>query len=159
MLVIFDLDGTLISSYMDEPDQDYGRWHVLPGRRERLAELLTTGHTVGIVTNQGGVGLGYTPEEQAHAKIAQALDTLGLPPDTTIAVCFGHVESQDPRYNHPEVVARRKPSGIMIREVIAAQPTAAAAGVIYVGDRPEDQAAANDAGVPFIHAAQYFGDH
>ena len=158
MLVTFDLDGTLISSYLDEPDQAYDRWHVLPGRRERLAELFATGHTIGIVTNQGGVALGYVSEEQALAKIAQALDALGLPPDTTVAVCLGHAESQDPRYNAPEVVARRKPSGIMIREIIAAHPTAAASGVIYVGDRPEDRAAANNASVPFIHAEQYFGD-
>lgn len=158
MLAIFDLDDTLISGYMDEPDQAYDRWHVLPGRGERLAELLATGHTIGIVTNQGGVALGYMPEEQAYAKIAQALDTLGLPADTTVAMCFGHPESQDPRYNAPEVVARRKPSGTMIREIIAAHPTAAASGVIYVGDRPEDHAAAANAGVPFIHAEQYFGD-
>jgi len=158
MLVIFDLDGTLISSYLDEPDQAYDRWHVLPRRRERLAELLARGNTIGVVTNQGGVALGYVSEEQALTKIAQALDALGLPAGTAVAVCFGHVESQDPRYNRPEVVARRKPSGTMIREVIAAHLDAAASGVIYVGDRLEDQAAATDADVPFIHAEQYFGD-
>ena len=36
MLYAFDLDGTLISSYMDNPGKDYHTWSVLPGRVEML---------------------------------------------------------------------------------------------------------------------------
>ena len=55
MLVLFDLDGTLISSYMEAPDRRYDAREVLPGRREKLARLLIEGHRVGIATNQAGV--------------------------------------------------------------------------------------------------------
>jgi len=39
MLILFDLDGTLISAYMDNPDRQYHRWHILSGRRELLAHF------------------------------------------------------------------------------------------------------------------------
>ena len=86
MLFLFDLDSTLISSYMDAPGRAYQSWHVLPGRVERLATLRAAGHTVGIVTNQAGVAFGFIREADFEAKIALALERLELPPDTPVAV-------------------------------------------------------------------------
>jgi phosphoglycolate phosphatase-like HAD superfamily hydrolase len=46
----------------------------------------------------------------------------------------------------------------MIREAIADHPEASAQGVLMVGDRPEDEAAAADAGVPFQWAHAFFDE-
>jgi D-glycero-D-manno-heptose 1,7-bisphosphate phosphatase len=154
MLFLFDLDGTLISSYMDAPGRAYERWEVLPGRRERLAQLVADGHQLGIVTNQGRVAFGRATEEQANDKLAAVLRALDLPASTPIAVCFAHPNARLRRYRDPVEAARRKPSGAMIRELMAQYP--AAAGVVYVGDRPEDEGAALDAGVTFVPAEIFF---
>jgi D-glycero-D-manno-heptose 1,7-bisphosphate phosphatase len=156
MIFLFDLDGTLISSYMDAPGRAYQRWHVLPGRVERLAALRAAGHTVGIVTNQAGVAFGFIREADFDAKIAQVLAKLGLPPDTPVAVSYGHPRSRNARYRDPALLARRKPSGAMIRELIASHPQAAADGVLFVGDSDDDRGAAADAGVPFQWAEDFF---
>lgn len=165
MLYLFDMDGTLITGYMDRPDRDYNRWSILPGRKARLQQLVLQGHVVGIVTNQGGVAFGHVTEAQAADKLLDAFVMLGLAPVRSsgdpwvppIYVCYSDVRGKPP-WNDPADAARRKPSGAMIREAMADYPRAAALGVLYVGDRPEDEAAAADAGVPFMWADQFFAE-
>lgn len=158
MLHLFDFDGTLVEGYLDRADKDYHVVEVLPGRPERLARLLAAGHTIGIVTNQGGVAWGFVTEADWERKIAAALVALGLPAATPVAVCFADARAKDPRYTDPAACARRKPSGAMIRELVAAHPAAATDGVRFVGDRPEDERAARDAGAPFAWAHEFFGE-
>lgn len=158
MLYIFDLDGTLISGYMDTPTKDYHIWHVLPGRVEKLAELRAAGHIVEIATNQGAVAFGYVAEQVAWEKLYSARAALGLDALTTMAACFADARSPDPRYNDPAEVARRKPGGAMIQELINRHPYEASLGVLFVGDRPEDEQAAQNAGVAFRWAHEFFGD-
>ena len=69
MLYLFNPDGTLISSYMDAPDRAYDRWTVLPGRRERLANLRKAGHGLGIATNRAGVCFGHPAAPGANAAL------------------------------------------------------------------------------------------
>lgn len=156
MLILFDLDGTLITSYMDNPDRDYDVWTVLPNRKEKIAALRSEGHIIGIATNQAGVAFGHVTEEQVMQRIQRVFDALHLPHDTPVQVSYGHPKAKIPRYRKPEVVARRKPSGQMIRDHIANYPEAAAEGVVYVGDRPEDEAAAKDAGADFSWEKDFF---
>lgn len=156
MLYLFDLDGTLISGYMDNPDKDYHTWRPLPGRGQRIAELRHTGHIVGVVTNQAGVAFGFVTEADWEAKIADVCYRLRLDWEA-IFVCFADVRGQPP-YNDPAAAARRKPSGAMIREAMARYAAHAAEGVLFVGDRSEDEAAAKDAGVAFQWAGDFFGE-
>jgi HAD superfamily hydrolase (TIGR01662 family) len=157
MLYLFDLDGTLISSYMENQDKAYDAWTPLPGRAERLRALVAAGHEVAIITNQAGVGLGYISEAVAWAKIRDALLAVGLSPESVRAyACFAHKGARRPEHRAPRALARRKPSGAMIREAMDDHQAAARLGVLYVGDRPEDQAAARDAGVPFQWAHAFF---
>lgn len=156
MLVLFDLDGTLISSYMDEPDRAYDRWRVLPGRVERLAALRAEGHALGVATNQAGVAFGHVTEEQVRARLRRVLAALELPPTTPVEACFGHPDSPDPHYRKPELVACRKPRGWMLRRLIERVPGARADTTLYVGDRPEDRLAAENAGVGFRWAEDFF---
>lgn len=158
MLIMFDLDGTLITSYMDLPDRDYHTWQVLPGRRERLAALMAAGHQLGIATNQAGVAFGHVSEAEVHARLRDVVRALGLPADTPALACFGHPNARIGRYRRAEQIRCRKPDGHMLREIMAHYPAAAAEGVIYVGDRPDDEGAARDAGALFALAEPFFHD-
>lgn len=164
-LIIFDADGTLISSYLDNPDKDYTRWHVLPGRREKLAQLRAEGHLVGIATNQAGVAFAWKDqavitEEDVWSKMAAVLEQVGLPMDTPVAVCFAHPKSRDERYSDPRAIRRRKPCGAMLLEIILEWERrgqeVALGDVVMVGDRPEDEGAAADAGVRFVRTTELF---
>lgn len=158
MLYLFDLDSTLISGYMDSPDKDFNTWHVLPGRRERLASLLDQGDKIAIITNQGGVAFGFVDEQTAWMKIYEAARQCGLPPDMIRTyACFHDTRGKAP-YNDPAQAARRKPSGAMIREAMHDYPEAAALGVLMVGDREEDRQAAKDAGVSFQWSHIFFSE-
>lgn len=150
MLYAFDLDGTLISSYMDNPGKDYHTWSVLPGRVEMLRQLHSAGHTIAIISNQGGVAFGMVSEADWQQKIDAVASQF---PIDAVFVCFADVRSRDPRYSDPAQVARRKPSGAMLKEAIE---FFGANDVIYVGDRPEDEQAASDAGVPFVWSQEFF---
>jgi D-glycero-D-manno-heptose 1,7-bisphosphate phosphatase len=158
MLYLFDLDGTLITSYMDRPDRDFAQWAPLPGRSTRLAELRAAGHQVGLVTNQAGVAFGHVSEADVSAKLAAVLAALDLPLSTPVRVAHAHASARIAHYRDPAEVARRKPSGAMIRELMLLYPEQAAQGVVYVGDRPEDKAAAADARVRFVWAHDFFAD-
>ena len=159
MLYIFDVDGTLISSYMDAPNRNYDDWQVLPGRLERLQQLLQDGQQIAFATNQAGVAFGHVTEQQVMDKLHQVRDQLQFPADTRIKACYAHARARSYKYRAPEQVARRKPSGAMLRELAAELPAAAADGVVYVGDRPEDKAAAEDAGATFIWVNEFFGTY
>jgi D-glycero-D-manno-heptose 1,7-bisphosphate phosphatase len=156
MLLCFDLDGTLISPYLTNQGSNYHDWNVLAGRRDRLAKLRAEGHTIAIITNQAGVAFDRITEQDFQDKMAAVFSALRLPPHTAVAVCFAHPKATNPAYRDTEQIARRKPSGAMIREIIAAYPDAAARGVLYIGDMIEDQKAAQDANVEFHWASDFF---
>lgn len=164
MLYLFDLDDTLIRGYLSEPRQPYDVVELLPGRKAKLQRLILQGDTCCIVTNQGGVAFGFVTEDQADAKITEAMMRLGLMPPrwdggarpALLFACYHH-EKGKPPWDDPVSALRRKPSGQMILEAIEEHPQAAALGVLMVGDREEDLQAAQAAGVPFQWAHVFFG--
>lgn len=163
MLYMFDLDDTLITGYMNNPNKEYDVWEVLPGRRAMLNRLFMRGDEIVIITNQAGVAFGHVTEEQVDAKLGTALRRLGLarvrssgdaqPPQ--VYACLHHPDAPPP-WNAPEHAARRKPSGAMLIEAMNDYPDAAALGVLMIGDREEDMQAAQAAGVPFQWAHLFF---
>jgi D-glycero-D-manno-heptose 1,7-bisphosphate phosphatase len=164
MLICLDLDGTIISPSIDSRGHHYHDWSVLAGRRQRLAGLLAEGHIIGVVTNQAAAAFGLITEDDFSKKMTAVLAALKLPRDTPILVCFAHPRATSPelQYRDPEQLARRIPSGAMLREMMQLYPEAAAQGVIYVGDKAEDRQAAEDASVEFVWAETFFeetGDH
>lgn len=171
MLYAFDLDGTLISGYMDNPDRNFDNWQLLPGRQETIARLRHLGHDVALVTNQAGVAFGHTAEQDVVRKLGRVAMALGFAsvwifdggqgyragwdaPALHCFVCYNDSRAKNRQYQD---ASRRKPSGAMIHEAMAEFPAAAADGVLYVGDRPEDEAAARNAGVRFQWADRFFG--
>lgn len=156
MLICLDLDGTLITPSLSNQGFHYHDWSILAGRRERLAALIAEGHTIGIVTNQSGVAFELITEDDFTRKIGVVLGALRLPRDTPVVVCFAHPKAKQAAYRTPDQLARRKPAGKMILELMERCPDATRAGVIYVGDTKEDQESALDAGVSFKWAWDFF---
>lgn len=185
-LVLFDMDGTLIHGYMDNPGREYNLWHVLPGRVEAIRQLREKSIEWAIVTNQAGVALGHITMNDLAVKIEAVLKEFGVTftglynnngrlPFATgangyvsdendrpyVRFCLAHPQSPRPIYR--EGHERRKPSPAMLNEAIGDFAERHRAellhkDVLFIGDRPEDREAARDAGVGFMWAKDFFGD-
>lgn len=163
-LLLADLDGTLVETWRETP---------LLGIPARLAELRAQGVTVAVVTNQGGVGYRYAHEQRGEWAQAARYPTFqdmqirlaaiaGTLPIDRLYVSLHHgwedwpippewVNGRIEQYSGMAVTWRadwRKPAPGMLLQALAdldAMPGEA----LMIGDRPEDQAAALAAGVPF----------
>lgn len=162
MLYLFDIDGTLIRSFMREGVADrasaYDMVEVLPGRREKLvyhAANLSTGG-FGLVTNQGGVAFGYQSTGQVYRKIGQVIAAFdgffGTP--VSVHVCFEHPKAKIERWKVDS--PRRKPGPGMIEEAMRAHAYESTVDVIFVGDMDTDREAAEAAGVSYVDAEEFF---
>jgi D-glycero-D-manno-heptose 1,7-bisphosphate phosphatase len=171
-LVIFDLDGTLISAYMENDDRNYHNWHVLQGRATKLQALYRAGVRIAIVTNQAGVAFGHISEYDVFSKIAKVIIGLGFSGQSwraydhasrvgtrcnsniiPIHVCYSHPNASERGYvaGHE----RRKPAPAMLLEALSLHDTMPEHAV-FVGDRPEDSEAARAAGISYVWAPDYF---
>ncbi|MEM8857576.1 MAG: HAD-IIIA family hydrolase [Chloroflexota bacterium] len=166
-LVIFDIDGTLC--LLDETD-------LLPNRKEILDELASNQVHLAIATNQGGVGYRlyrqtknkstdeFPTESDVLDRIEKIKENIDWP--IRVNVAFSYYLKWERAWSpvpdgrdhepfwHPDF---RKPSGGMLLDHIKFFGVAADA-TLYIGDRPEDEAAARAAGCHFEWAWKYFGD-
>lgn len=167
-LVLFDMDGTLITGYMDNPDKDYHKWDILPGRAEKLFQIRRFGNTfgthteIGIVTNQAGVAFGHITLEEGHKKVfEQVASSFGIN-WKYVRACWYHPDATVPQYNDPVMCEFRKPSGESIKRIqeqwMHGRHQKSYPLTLFVGDREEDRLAAKDAGVDFQWAHDFFGD-
>ena len=155
-LVIFDVDGTISgtksgATFRKTADD----WQLLPGRKEKLAELKAQGVRLALASNQGGVAFGYMKQEDILRELQETAKALGVPMGG-IYICYTHPKATIPRY-HSEIDYRRKPQPGMLQEAMLdfeAEPDE----TLYVGDRPEDEEAARHAEIDFIWAHEFFGD-
>jgi D-glycero-D-manno-heptose 1,7-bisphosphate phosphatase len=154
MLYLFDLDGTLITPYMDRPDKDYHNWQVLPCRDARLSALRAAGHSVGVVTNQAGVAFGYVSERDWLRKCEQVNRAFSLKPGE-MAYCLAHPKATEQRWRDPRDCIRRKPSPKMIEELMT-HFHATRDDTLFVGDMESDRQAASAAGVEYMDAQEFF---
>lgn len=166
-LYIFDIDGTLCN--LDETE-------LLPGRKEHLDQLISKGVKLAIATNQGGVGYRayrknkqkpfdeYPTEAKVLERIDGILENIGQPVPFKIA--FQYFMKWDkswspiPRGREDDPfwsTDYRKPNPGMLLDHMLEQ-RANAGETIYIGDRPEDEAAAQTAGCQFMWAWEFFGD-
>jgi D-glycero-D-manno-heptose 1,7-bisphosphate phosphatase len=166
-LFLFDIDGTLIRSFMRDggQDQDYDLIEVLPGRSVALEALRGDGHDVALVTNQAGVAFGYQTTADVRRKLQRVLKALGL--GGGIRTTEGERCSPPPvayvSFAHPKATIDlflsdsdwRKPGGGMIRQAMLDHDVSAAS-TTFVGDMDSDQAAAEAAGVRYMHADDFF---
>lgn len=165
MLVVFDLDGTLIRSFLREgaPSASFDDVEPLPGRIGVLQRLRRDGHHLAVATNQGGVAHGYQTQAQVWNKIARVRHVFWLP-YLPVWAAFAHAArppvSAAPAPGHSDWpccdLDSRKPGPGMILAAIAHHRTVRQATVM-VGDMDSDRQAAEAADVRYFDAEDYFG--
>jgi D-glycero-D-manno-heptose 1,7-bisphosphate phosphatase len=153
ILYIFDLDGTLVETksgalFRKTPDD----WQLLPGRREKLIELKARGARLAIATNQGGVAFGYFSQEAILREIQAAARALGISP-AGVYICYTHPKASIEQYRAED--DRRKPGPGMLKEAMM-DFDAMEVETLMIGDRPEDEQAARNAGVEYKDAREFF---
>jgi D-glycero-D-manno-heptose 1,7-bisphosphate phosphatase len=168
-LYIFDLDGTLIRSFLrerpsrhgtDQEAADYDHVEVLPGRREALKLLANQEARFAIATNQAGVAFGYQTPEQVKRKLGRVLAEFdffyGQP--VTVHYVFEHPQATREEFFHanPE---RRKPNPGMLIEAMLRHfgGWTDLTDCVFVGDMESDRLAAHKLGMPYVDAEVFFG--
>lgn len=152
-LIIFDVNGTLVTTQSgQEFPENAADWRLLPGRLEILAALRWSGVKIALASNQGGVAFGYYPPEDMRRELRKIGEAAGA---DMVNWCFRHPQGKvEPWIGDCH---DRKPSHGMLEKAITHFQTPRDK-VLMVGDRPEDEQAAANAGVAFAWAKTYFGD-
>lgn len=123
-----------------------GDFHLLPGVGEGIRKLNDAGWKVFVVTNQGGIGLGYMSEEAleaVHREMEDQLAGYGAVIDD-IAYC-PHMPQSDCRC--------RKPKPGMLLDLSKKHDTDLASSYM-VGDRKPDIEAGRNAGTKTVFITQ-----
>lgn len=162
MLYMFDIDGTLIRSFLREAalDADYDDVEVLPRRLGHLFTLAQQrGTRFALITNQAGVAMGYQTPQQVWEKmgrIVAAFEGFYSVP-FSIHVCMHHPKAKLEEWQM-DPCPRRKPEAGMIREAIGVHQMAGLSveNILFVGDMDSDRAAAENAAVGYQDADVFF---
>ncbi len=140
--VFLDRDGVLNDNSSGPPNLPE-ELRLLPGAAEAVRNLKEAGYGVFVVTNQGGVGLGYMTQEDldlVHAKLVEEVEAVGGAFDD-IAACV-----HKPRAG----CECRKPKPGMILS-LADRYGVDLAHSFMVGDRDSDIEAGQAAGVRTVY--------
>lgn len=157
MLYLFDVDGTLIRSFLREgnKEHDYDDVEPLPGRYGKLSDLKAKdGTRFAIVTNQAGVAFGYQTEQQVRTKMARVIAELGMwDVPLTLHVAFNHPEAKLPAYQRDDGMRKPGPGMLMLACRVHGVPRTDA---LMVGDMDSDRGAANAAGIRYADQGEFF---
>jgi len=163
-LGIFDIDGTLTEirpeMLVRQPrlvtPNHLGEQRPIQGVPEKLAELQAAGLRLALATNRGGVAFGYTTLEEAEALAREAAELCGIP-DVPVYVCPYHAKARGPRAVHRFARADdcRKPNPGMLLQALE-EADLRPEDAFFVGDMDTDQQAAENAGIQFFWAEQFF---
>ncbi|KAF0817975.1 D-glycero-alpha-D-manno-heptose-1,7- bisphosphate 7-phosphatase [Bacillus sp. ZZV12-4809] len=152
--IFLDRDGVLNEvlservKFVNKPEQLY----LLEGAAEAVSELTKAGYEIFVVTNQGGVGLGFLKERELK-KIHERLQEL-------VAAKGGHIEEVAYCPHKPKAGCEcRKPNAGMLLE-LAERHHLDLAKSIMVGDHERDIEAGKKAGCKtvFIGSEQTSAD-
>jgi D-glycero-D-manno-heptose 1,7-bisphosphate phosphatase len=163
-LVIFDIDGTLTEikpeilarkPRMVSPN-NFGEQQPRPGVVDKLAELKNQGIGIALATNRGGVAWGFTTLEEAEALAHEAAELCGVA-DAHIYICPYHAKARGSKvvWKYAKDHDCRKPNPGMLLQ--AMEDAGVSSDVTaFVGDFETDQQAAENAGVRFYWAEEFF---
>ena len=152
-LIIFDVDGTLVTTKSGEKfRKSADDWEWLPGRLMKLLHLNIVGIKIAMATNQGGVAFGYLNPDEIRSELEKMATHAHIP---FIAMCFDHPNGTVEQFKRDS--HRRKPAPGMLLEAIKASGEAKE-DVLMVGDREEDKLAAWAACIDFQWGWAFFND-
>lgn len=154
-LIIFTADGTLSCTKSGEPGrQSADDWQLLPGRKERLHEIIqASGTQLFIVTNADEVALGAIRGADMIIELSKLTLLLDIPPKNLL-YCFSHPQAANP-LSRIENDDRRIPGPAMLKEAMAlmnCQP----GETLVIGFNDRDRGAAEAAGCDFAPANEFF---
>lgn len=165
-LLIFDVDGTLRRCTV--PGQPCpnapGQWELLPRVRNTLACYDWARCDWALVSNQGGVALGFLPYAVAWSLLLDtARAAFALPEDTVTTLDLARHVFWCPHAPQAGCLCR-KPSPLLLLQAAcpwggggSRAPRYTRREVLYVGDLARDREAAARAGVAFCFAETFFG--
>jgi len=150
-LIIFDLDGTLVTTKSgDQFRRHADDWQWLPGRLAVIAALRGAGIEMAIATNQGGVAFGIYPHEAMRSAVESAAYEAKI---WTVYSNFTHPKATIATYRSESV--NRKPGPGMLYHAMNTFHVPPAR-TLMVGDRDEDRQAAARARCDFQDATRFF---
>lgn len=156
--LFLDLDHTLIRPLEGRtfPKDKYD-WEFVPGMIERVTPYVADGQKVILITNQGGVEAGFQTEAEVKHKLGFVLSDLIWNIGNIDKVPYELRHKQVAYYycttnnkSHPD----RKPNPGMILTA-AKEHDIELASSLFVGDMDTDREAAEAAGVPYCHVADF----
>jgi histidinol-phosphate phosphatase family protein len=153
--VIFDVDGTLVTTKSGATFRKTADdWQWLPGRLETLKALHEQGTQIALASNQGGVAFGYMRRKDIINELFKTALEVGN--NVYVAVCFTHPKATIEEFRVEDDTRREPGSGMLLecQEYFLIGPI----HTLMVGDRPEDEQAAQNAGVAFMWAEEFFSE-
>lgn len=158
MLYILDADDTLVRGIegIEVPNR-LSEQELIPGVVDRCAALRREGHRLAIASNQAGVVLGYGSLDEAVERIRWIAEEISA---ERWIISTWHRRSRHQIPHEPESGVSyspffRKPQPGMLMWLML-RLESPVTDTVYVGDSPEDQAAARAAGIGFYWAKDFF---
>lgn len=155
-LYIFDKDGTLTTpksgnKFVQHPEDQ----QLIPGTIELLTRLKDDGSAIVIASNQGGIAAGYKSQQATIEEMRFCMNLLPqikaayFCPDFEGRRCVRIFALIKAVYELEDGRNYRKPGAGMLLEAIEDWNLAGIDGAFMIGDRPEDEGAAEAAGIAF----------
>lgn len=162
-MIMFDADGTLRRCTV--PGQpcpnNPGEWELMPNVKETLARYDLKRIGLYVVSNQGGIALGYLTETMALDLIYDLCEQID--PDLPHGRYAAYICPHSPNDGCP----CRKPSPYLLLQVLTQEwderkyfddyDPPKLSECLYVGDQDTDRQTAERAGIAFMWANDFFG--
>lgn len=153
--ILFDVDGTLTTTKSGETFRKKADdWEMLPGRVEKCERLREEGVLLGLASNQAGVAFSWSNFSEIEIRLEMTKLSMLIDGCYVGVCCSSPNEKALPEYFNPND-PRRKPNPGMLLEGMK-HVGVNAEDTLFVGDRPEDEQAARNAGIAFQWAHEFF---
>lgn len=155
-----DLDGTVRYSKSHDFIQGMDDIALYPDVEAKIWEYRNNDYLILGISNQGGVAFAHKTWKGAIDELDATLALFKENPFHLVKMCFHHADGTVFPYNKRSLL--RKPDigmlALMESEAFGAGYVIDWDNSLFVGDRPEDEECAKNAGIPFRWAKEFFGE-